>query len=89
MYELIYLDRCRTIHQLSHMVGASYEVCLEIRKKETSIRGIPAKLAPIPPLLNLDQKRWRLDVCLEFCEMVNEDSQLSSAESSWAMKFGF
>jgi hypothetical protein len=69
--ELIHEDCRRTIHELADTIGISYGVCQEILIENLNMRRIAAKF--VPRLLTNDQKRCRLNMCLELQEKANKD----------------
>jgi hypothetical protein len=71
IWELIYEDHRRTIHELADTSGISYGVCQEILTENVNMHRTAAKF--VPWLLKNDQKQWRANMCLELQEKANED----------------
>lgn len=52
--ELVLEDRCRTIHQFSHMAEISYGFCQEFLTENLNMHDAAEKFVPV--LLTLDQR---------------------------------
>jgi hypothetical protein len=85
IWELIHEDHRWTIHELADTVGISYGVCQEILTKNLNVRHIATKF--VPQLLTIDQKKWRVNVCLKIWEKANVDQtfmfRIIMADESW------
>ena len=59
-------DRCRTIDEVSMLVGISHGTYHKILTEDLKMRRVASTFVPI--LLGVDQKQQRLDVCLDLKE---------------------
>jgi hypothetical protein len=67
--ELVHEGCHRTIHELADTVGISYGVFQEILTENSTMPRIATKF--VPWLLTNDQKKWRINMCLELGEKAN------------------
>jgi hypothetical protein len=68
---LVQEDCCQTIHELTDTTGISYGVCQVMLTENLNMCRTAAKF--VPQFLTNNQKQWRVNVCLELREKVNED----------------
>ena len=66
VHQIICEDRCRTVDEVSMLVGISHGNCHKILTEDLKMRHVASEF--VPRLLSVDQKQQQLDIWLDFKE---------------------